>query len=256
MKNLVVVADDFGFSPGTNKGTIESIKKGIVTEPSLMVWSPGTKEAVVQIKELGKKELGIHLTLNNLIASGKYLHTSDYVELLNNTSDRELKRLVTTEFNEFEKVVGAKPSHINSHQNIHKHRRLVNYIAEYAGKNNIPVRKANRLKSGTGFETSNEEEIIEKAFRTYKVKTTDYIFSHIKGSYREVFDGFIEDLSTVEEGKTVEIFFHPGYVDEIILKYSSLTNDRKRDLNLVTDQDFKARIEKMNFKICNYSNVF
>lgn len=244
MKRLVVVADDFGLSSGINKGVIESIEKGIVTEPSLMVWCPGTDEAIDKIKDMGYEQLGIHITLNNFIASSKYLRNADYEKLLNNTTEENLRKLVLAELSEFERLVGNKPTHITSHHNVHLHPKIIDCTAHYANDNGIPVRKTNDLESGKGLET------IEKA------KTTDYIFSHIKGSYQETFDDFLNDLATVEEGKTVEIFFHPGYVDEIVSKYSSLTNDRERDLKLATNQDFRTQIEKMGFKICNYSNIF
>lgn len=237
MKRLVIVADDFGLSSGVNKGIIESIKNGVVTEPSLMVWSLGTKEAIDTIKKIGYGQLGIHITLNNFIETGKYLHLADYEDLLNNTSEKDLREMVLAELEEFERSVGKKPTHITSHQHVHTHPKLKACIAEYGGNNGIPVRKVNSSEMG-------------------KVKATDYIFSHIKGSYQEAFDGFLNDLATVEEDKTVEIFLHPGYVDEIMSKYSSLTNDRERDLKLVTDVEFKIRIEKLGFQICNYSNIF
>ena len=44
-KKLIVNADDFGQSPGINKGIIKAREKGIVTSASLLVRYPAAVEA-------------------------------------------------------------------------------------------------------------------------------------------------------------------------------------------------------------------
>lgn len=65
-RHLVVNADDFGLSPGVNRGVIEAHEAGIVTSASLMVRWPGAAEAAAALVEIvaglppGVTELACH----------------------------------------------------------------------------------------------------------------------------------------------------------------------------------------------------
>src|SRR5437899_6893534 len=60
---LIVNADDFGLSPGVNRGIIEAHEHGIVTSASLMVRWPAAREAVNYARQHGALSLGLHLDL-------------------------------------------------------------------------------------------------------------------------------------------------------------------------------------------------
>jgi hypothetical protein len=64
MRQLIVNADDFGYSSGVNRGILEAHRQGIVTSTSVMVNQraapAGTKQALTDAPDLG---LGLHLIL-------------------------------------------------------------------------------------------------------------------------------------------------------------------------------------------------
>jgi chitin disaccharide deacetylase len=60
-RSLIVNADDFGQSPGVNRGTIKTCEQGIVTSASLMVRGPAAAGAYGQ--ERPTLSLGLHLDL-------------------------------------------------------------------------------------------------------------------------------------------------------------------------------------------------
>src|SRR5438067_5304406 len=60
---LIVNADDFGQSPGVNRGVIETHEQGIVTSASLMVRWPAAAEAAAYARDHGKLSVGLHLDL-------------------------------------------------------------------------------------------------------------------------------------------------------------------------------------------------
>lgn len=66
MTRLIINADDFGLTPGINKGIIEAHKKGIITSTSLLVGSTYAKEAASLAFEHPKLSIGIHLTILGL----------------------------------------------------------------------------------------------------------------------------------------------------------------------------------------------
>src|SRR5712692_6069973 len=57
---LIVNADDFGQSPGVNRGIVEAHDRGIVTSASLMVRWPAAAQAAVYSRKHPELGLGIH----------------------------------------------------------------------------------------------------------------------------------------------------------------------------------------------------
>ena len=60
---LIVNGDDFGQSPGINRGVIEAHENGIVTSASLMVRRPAARQAVTYVEDHREMSLGLHLDL-------------------------------------------------------------------------------------------------------------------------------------------------------------------------------------------------
>src|SRR5437879_11805701 len=64
---LIVNADDFGQSPGVNRGIIEAHEHGIVTSTSLMVRWPAAAEAVEYVRKRPGFSLGLHIDLGEWV---------------------------------------------------------------------------------------------------------------------------------------------------------------------------------------------
>ena len=62
-KYLIVNADDFGQSPGVNRGIIAAHQRGIVTSASLMTRWLAAGEASLYAKEHPELSIGLHLDL-------------------------------------------------------------------------------------------------------------------------------------------------------------------------------------------------
>ncbi len=248
MKKLIVVADDFGFTSGINKGCLETYQSGILTEMSLMLDSPATVEGVRVALDNNIEGLGIHITLNDIVGTGKYFRTDDYKKLLEESTAEKLSARVEDELKRFEDLVGRIPTHINGHKNCHLHPKIVKVISDYAVKNKIYVRRSWAFSDGNSAGEDVNQELIDNG-----VMITDYIFERIVGSYDEAYAGFLHDLSSIEENTTTEIFFHPAYVDAQLKSYSSLLYDRERDIKLLTDKSFKKELEKLGFQISGFN---
>src|SRR6516225_220913 len=59
-RSLIVNADDFGQSPGVNRGIIEAHERGIVTSASLMVRWPAARAAASYARRHLKLSVGLH----------------------------------------------------------------------------------------------------------------------------------------------------------------------------------------------------
>ena len=64
-KWLIVNADDFGLSGPRNAGIMEAHRRGIVTSASILVYTPGFREAVKMAKLMPALDLGLHLNLSD-----------------------------------------------------------------------------------------------------------------------------------------------------------------------------------------------
>src|SRR5437899_5483213 len=60
---LIVNADDFGLSPGVNRGIIKAHEQGIVTSASLMVLMPAAAQAAAYAREHPSLSVGLHFDL-------------------------------------------------------------------------------------------------------------------------------------------------------------------------------------------------
>jgi predicted glycoside hydrolase/deacetylase ChbG (UPF0249 family) len=60
---LIVNADDFGLSPGVNRGILEAHEKRIVTSTSLMANTPGFDDAVRLARSAPDLGVGFHFNL-------------------------------------------------------------------------------------------------------------------------------------------------------------------------------------------------
>lgn len=253
MKYLVVVADDFGLCSGVNRGCLKTFKDGVVTELSLMVSWPGTEDAAQLARDNNIDEVGIHLTLNDYNKTGKYLRTADYRRMLIEESVEDLQALARKELAAFEHLMGRPPSHITSHQHTQQHPKLVEMIATYANKHHIYVRRAANFSHD-----ENPVGDIEKANEEYarlEVKFTDYFFGHVQGEYEEVKRTFLEELKTVKDNSVTELMFHPGFIDDFLTKYSTMTEARERDVRLAKDEDFQNKVGEMGFELTSFAEI-
>ncbi|PYT99697.1 MAG: hypothetical protein DMG34_20285 [Acidobacteria bacterium] len=65
MKNLIVNADDLGWTPGVNRGISEAHRNGIVTSTSLLANGCAFDDGVRLSRELPRLGVGVHLNLSD-----------------------------------------------------------------------------------------------------------------------------------------------------------------------------------------------
>jgi predicted glycoside hydrolase/deacetylase ChbG (UPF0249 family) len=99
MKNLIINADDFGYSKVFNKEILKLIEEGLVLSTTVMVdWIDESQEE--QVKKL------IQLSKENKVGVGLHLE-------LNNTSFRDE---ILRQYRKFKEIFNFEPSHIDLHK--------------------------------------------------------------------------------------------------------------------------------------------
>lgn len=138
VRNLIVNADDFGLSEGTNHGIIEAHERGIVTSTSLMVRQPAAASAVDFAKSHLALAVGLHLDLGEWEwRDGEWFQMYHVVP----TDDAaavadELERQLGI----FRELVGRAPTHLDSHQHVHQHEPVRSAAIAVAARLGVPLR--------------------------------------------------------------------------------------------------------------------
>lgn len=136
---LIVNADDFGRTPGVNAGVFHCHQHGIVTSATMMVrWPDAVDAGAYAAEHAADFSVGLHFDLGEW----QYLD-GDWQELYsvvptNDTAavaaelDRQLDRFVA--------LVGSPPTHLDSHQHVHRDPAVGRVMAAAGRRLGVPVR--------------------------------------------------------------------------------------------------------------------
>lgn len=137
-RRLIVNADDFGRSHGINHGIRRAHERGIVTSASLMVRWPAAVEAAGYGRTHRQLSLGLHVDL------GEWVCRNDTWEPLYEVASPKDAAAVADEvrrqLSAFRRLVGANPTHLDSHQHVHREEPLRTVLRELGHELAVPVR--------------------------------------------------------------------------------------------------------------------
>lgn len=135
---VIVNADDFGLSAGTNAGIIETHERGIVTSASFMVRQAAAEAAAEYGREHPALSVGLHIDLGEWTLRGaEWVQAYEVVA----TDDREgVAREVRRQLEEFRRLMRRDPTHLDSHQHIHRHQPVLEVVTALGAELRVPVR--------------------------------------------------------------------------------------------------------------------
>lgn len=137
-KRLIVNADDFGQSQGINRGITAAHERGIVTSASLMVRGMAATHAADVARALPRLGLGLHIDL------GEWAYRDGaWVELycrVNVDDASTVQTEIAHQLDEFRRLVGRDPTHLDSHQHVHRKEPAKRIVLQLGERLGIPVR--------------------------------------------------------------------------------------------------------------------
>jgi chitin disaccharide deacetylase len=131
MKYLIVNADDFGASRGINRAIVELEQAGALTSTSLMISMPATRDATRLARKTPSLDIGLHAALTN----------EDGSPLVDFNDRRKCEAELQRQMDRFAMLLDRLPSHIDSHQNVHRDARLRPLFLDIAQRYGIPMRE-------------------------------------------------------------------------------------------------------------------
>jgi predicted glycoside hydrolase/deacetylase ChbG (UPF0249 family) len=137
VRRLIVNADDFGRSRGINRGIACAHERGIVTSATLMVRWAAAAEAAAYARSNPRLSVGLHFDLTEWRYVGRWEPVYEVVPDGERESvEAELERQLET----FTSLMGRSPTHLDSHQHVHRTEPVRSALVAAGASLGVPVR--------------------------------------------------------------------------------------------------------------------
>lgn len=149
-RRLIVNADDFGQTPGINRGTIACHQRGVVSSASLMVRWPAAAEASELARRNPAMSVGLHIDLCEWNQTGG--EWQPLYEVVPPDDEAKVREEILRQFEVFEQLMGQTPTHVDSHQHVHREGAAHRVAKEMASRLGVPLRQFHpRIRYDGGF---------------------------------------------------------------------------------------------------------
>jgi len=227
---LIVNADDFGLSPGVNRGIIECHENGIVTSASLMVRWPAAAEAAEYARARPRLGVGLHIDL------GEWAYRNEewtcLYEVVPTGDPAAVAEHVVRQVDAFRRLMGRDPTHLDSHQHVHREEPARSAVLKAAAKIGIPVR---HFSSGIHY-------CGEFYGQDGKGKTCP-------GAVTTA--ALLQALAELPIGAT-EMACHPGYAEDLDTMYRF---ERADEVAALCDSRVRAAVEAAGIILSTFATV-
>ena len=288
-RNLIVNADDLGWTAGVNRGVAEAHRNGIVTSASLLANGAAFAEAVELVRAARDFGIGVHLNLSDglpmapraavptlLNDSGEFAGGPDNLLLKIATRGLSLREVETEWEAQISKIraAGIEPTHLDGHKHVHMLPGLFEIALRLAKRHGIGAirvsHEASSLRAALSTGESRGSVVLkqgvqarglkllardarEKAERA-GVSTADY-FCGIAQTGELTKEGVARLLRSLPEG-TTELMCHPGYADAALEHTSTrLQGSREKEVRILTDKDIRNLVASQGIRLIDYQSV-
>jgi predicted glycoside hydrolase/deacetylase ChbG (UPF0249 family) len=268
-KQLVVNADDFGFTPDVDEGIVEAHRRGILTATTLMANGAAFDDAVRLARETPSLDIGCHLVLigGRSLATGRALPAT-VPQLLAALARRELRPYDELAA-QVHKILdaGLRPSHLDTHKHTHLAPPVLDAVARLGEEFGIAwVRRPfdfplNALRGTVPHMkqlTSGALGLMRRRFHRvlagHGCRTTDHFAGfQITGRFRTA--ELVELLAAIPEGST-ELMCHPGRCGPALRGAATrLKESRERELEALVAPEVRGALERNGIELTTYAGL-
>ena len=227
---LIVNADDFGLSVGVNRGIIRAHEEGIVTGASLMVRWPGAAEAAAYARTAARLGVGLHVDLAEWVYQAQ-----EWVlryQVVPADDEPAVRAEVTRQLDSFRRQLGKDPTHLDSHQHVHRNEPVLSVLRQLAQKLSVPLRSFSSQVQYCGdfYGQTGEGEPYPEGISV---------------------EGLLKIISNLPPGIS-ELGCHPGDDDQLDSVYRL---ERAHELQVLCDPRVRTALTSMNIQLCSFARL-
>jgi predicted glycoside hydrolase/deacetylase ChbG (UPF0249 family) len=290
MKNLIVNADDLGWTDGVNDGILEAFQRGIVTSTSLLANGAAFAGGVEAARSAPGLGVGVHLNLSD----GLPIADREIVTSLLNDDGAFARRPrglllgrarhglslaeVESEWDaQIQKIrdAGITPTHLDGHKHVHMLPGLFEIALRLAKRHDIGAIRVSLEESSLRAALSSSSKrhagvVMKQGLQARGLKllardarsqaaqagisTPDY-FCGIAQTGELTLEGVRQFVKSLPDG-TTELMCHPGYADAALRKTRTrLQDSRRSELQILTDTGLRNLVASLGIRLIDYGLV-
>jgi len=289
-RNLIVNADDLGWSEGVNRGILETHRHGIATSASLLANGAAFASAVELARSAPGLGVGVHLNLSNgapvagaaavpsvVNERGEFADGPEGLLLKMATRGLALGEVEKEWEAQIRRVrdAGISPTHLDGHKHVHMLPGLFEIALRLAKRHGIAAirvsHEASQLRSAlSGGAEMRAGVVLKQGVQARGLKllardararaeregiaTADYLCG-IAQTGELTKEGVARLLGNLPEG-TTELMCHPGYVDaELRSSATRLQDSREKEVRIFTDAEIRNLVASQGIRLIDYAFV-
>ena len=249
MKRLLIRADDLGYSDGVNCGIARSVNQGIIRSVGVMVNMPEVESGLTMLHMPG-----LCLGQHTCISAGKPLSDPKRIpSLLGSDGGFKPTRAynlpgpdtivldevileIEAQYERFCTLVGEKPGYLEGHAVFHPvfQQGLETVANRHGAKYSGVPEPGKQMRVGSTDVWMSMESMNNDYDPTASLKRS---------------------LLQASDGDCVVFVCHPGYLDDYILRHSSLTTPRPLEVAMLTDPNTAAWLDEQGIQRITYYDL-
>lgn len=250
---LIVNADDCNLTEGVTQAILDCHDRGIVSSTTWLMNLPVLEKGLREVRRRKGLGVGIHLNLTlkrpvSPLAKVKSLVDKDgnFHRLPIQTSRFPKAHEAALEYENqvklFQKVFGCKPTHFDTHHQLHDLPFYFDILVDLAKRFRVPIRRSRCMLSQS-----------KKLGSKLPWRTTDYFFGNFTpaGYWQKI--PLENVIAHLPEGIS-EIMCHPGYLDSDLKAISSFTAGRVEELRLLSSPNLRKQLSTLGIQLGHFGS--
>ena len=232
-KTIIVNADDFGLSEGVSRAIVRGHDAGIITSTSMMVRPASAAMAAELARAHPRLGVGLHIDLGEwAVRDGEWTQLYAVVDL---EDERAIAAEIERQLDEFRRLTGSEPTHLDSHQHVHRSAPVASVVRAIAQRLDVPLRHSREGPRYHG----------------------DFYGQDVDGSSHPewVSSAALAALIARIPAGVNEIACHPGEPDDPAIATTMYRSERALELDALCDPIVREAIERSGARLASFRDM-
>ncbi|WHY21708.1 polysaccharide deacetylase family protein [Paenibacillus sp. G2S3] len=277
---LIINADDFGMTKGTNEAIVNLFEKNSITSTSIMIPCLDSYEAMEISNKKGIKNIGIHLTLtssekhpykpvfqkrnlNSLLTAEGYFH-HDGTLMERNADDDEVRLEIEAQI-QSANLHGIDPTHLDSHggsiMGLFTGRDFLEITFDLCEKYRLPFNLPIRILEQPFF-NNDQLKLFQNRISSAKdrkilliddIVSLPYCFNPA-AEYSNMKMKLSELLKNLKPGIT-QLTLHPSTISDQLIAITNCYTEREMEYRLLNDIEIKQLLKTERIKLISWKDI-